>query len=60
MRKICFTETQIIGMIKEQEAGLTVARGLPQARHPLADRRIPCNRRQAAVPVHGWHGGRGR
>ncbi|MFT4795512.1 MAG: hypothetical protein ACI9ZM_003691, partial [Paracoccaceae bacterium] len=25
MRKSRFTETQIIGMIKEQEAGLTVA-----------------------------------
>ena len=32
MRKSHFTETQIIGMIKEQEAGLT-SRSLPQARH---------------------------
>ena len=33
MRKSRFTETQIIGMIKEQEVGLTVAEGLPQAWH---------------------------
>jgi putative transposase len=32
MRKSCFTEAQIIGMIKEQEAGLpTAERAMPES-----------------------------